>query len=341
MSNTIDGSGHEDRESREGRGTGEGQHAVQPDRYAVIGHPVAHSKSPTIHAAFAKSTGEALRYVHLPAPLNGFEPTVRGFIAGGGRGLNVTVPFKMEAFALADTLSERARAAGAVNTLQMIDVDGTVCIHGDNTDGAGLVRDIEQNLRRPIEGCRVLLLGAGGAARGVILPLLDRRPRQLTIVNRTAARAFELRDRFAEHAKRQGCQFDAGGVAPVAAPYDIVVNATSGSLSGDVPVFGDGAIGPSTLVYDMMYGAEPTVFMRHATALGAIAHDGLGMLVEQAAESFLLWRGRLPEGQPVLAILRERTKAPNNAPNNAHRNALGNAPESAPQNAPEKDVKPA
>lgn len=326
MSNTRDGGGREDRQSRDNPID---QQHIGVDRYAVIGHPVAHSKSPTIHAAFAKTTGETLRYVHLPAPLDGFEATVRGFIAGGGRGLNVTVPFKMEAFALSDTLSDRARAAGAVNTLKMIDVDGNVRIHGDNTDGAGLVRDIERNLHRSIEGCRVLLLGAGGAARGVIQPLLDCRPQQLTIVNRTTARADELRERFADHAALRACRFDVGTLEPVAVPYDIVINATSGSLSGDLPPFGDGTIGPGTLVYDMMYAAEPTVFMRHALALGAAAHDGLGMLVEQAAESFFLWRGVLPEGQPVLAMLRgQAPKSPV-------------AAQSSPQRAPIDDTKPA
>ncbi|QCP51057.1 shikimate dehydrogenase [Trinickia violacea] len=276
------------------------------DLYAVIGNPVAHSKSPFIHARFAEQTGEPLDYRHLLAPLDGFVDHVRAFIAEGGSGLNVTVPFKLEAHALADRLSPRAAAAGAVNTLRF-DVDG---IYGDNTDGVGLVRDIEANLGVSLKDSRVLLLGAGGAARGVVLPMLDRAPRALTIVNRTAAKAEALVEQFAEAAGQAGCELTGGGAHAVGPhPYDVIVNATAGSLDASLPECDDSAFGGGTLAYDMMYGAQPTVFMRHAQALGARAADGLGMLVEQAAESFFVWRGVRPDGAPVLAALREMLSA--------------------------------
>ncbi|MEJ8795321.1 shikimate dehydrogenase [Trinickia caryophylli] len=269
--------------------------------YAVIGNPVAHSKSPFIHARFAEQTGEPVEYRHLLGPLGRFEETVRAFIAAGGRGLNVTVPFKLEAHALADKHSARAAAAGAVNTLRF---DGD-SIYGENTDGVGLVRDIESNLGVPLAGARILVLGAGGAARGVVLPMLERSPAALAIVNRTASKADELVAQFAGAAQRAGCALTGGGpnvVEPRA--YDIVVNATAGSLDAALPECDSRAFGAHTLAYDMMYGAEPTVFMRHAESLGARAADGLGMLVEQAAESFFVWRAVRPASAPVLAELR-------------------------------------
>lgn len=271
------------------------------DRYAVIGNPIAHSKSPSIHAQFAQQTGERIVYDRVLAPADGFVAAVREFMATGGRGMNVTVPFKLEAHALADRLSPRAAAAGAVNTLRF-DADG---IFGDNTDGFGLVRDIEVNLGVPLAGARLLLLGAGGAARGVVLPMLTRGPRELTIVNRTAAKADALVEQFADAARDVGCTLTGGGpqlIAPRA--YDVIVNATAGSLDAALPECDDRAFGAGTLAYDMMYGAQPTVFMRHAQSLGARAADGLGMLVEQAAESFYVWRGVRPDSAPVLAALR-------------------------------------
>jgi shikimate dehydrogenase len=277
------------------------------DRYAVIGNPIAHSKSPIIHARFAAQTGESIEYTHLLAPLDGFVSNVRAFIEAGGRGLNVTVPFKLEAHALATQLSPRAAAAGAVNTLRFEAGE----IHGDNTDGFGLVRDIEVNLATPLKGARILLLGAGGAARGVVLPMLERAPQALTIVNRTAAKASALVDQFAAAAQAAGCRLTGGGATDIEpGAYDIVINATAGSLDDALPDCDDGAFGGGTLAYDMMYGAQPTVFMRHAEALGARAADGLGMLVEQAAESFYIWRGVRPEGAPVLAELRQMLSAP-------------------------------
>ena len=277
------------------------------DRYAVIGNPIGHSKSPFIHARFAEQTGEAIEYTHLLAPLDGFVPHVRAFIEAGGRGLNVTVPFKLEAHALATKLSPRAAAAGAVNTLRF-EADE---VHGDNTDGFGLVRDIEVNLATPLKGARILLLGAGGAARGVVLPMLERAPHTLTIANRTAEKAKELVDQFGDAAREAGCRLTGGGVTSIdPGTYDVIINATAGSLDGALPEFDDGAFGSGTLAYDMMYGAQPTVFMQHAQTLGARAADGLGMLVEQAAESFYVWRGVRPNGAPVLAELRRILAAP-------------------------------
>ncbi|MCP1118325.1 shikimate dehydrogenase [Robbsia andropogonis] len=322
-----------------------GQPIMDVDRYLVVGHPIAHSKSPEIHAAFAKATGHALHYDRLLAPLDGFADAVRSFAAAGGRGMNVTVPFKLEAHALADTLTPRAAAAGAVNTLRFLREGDTVRIEGDNTDGAGLVQDIEINLGCPFAGKRVLLLGAGGAARGVILPILERGPRQLHIANRTLQRAHALRDHFAADAvaryvvlealeASQLLPFDAAVVPSAsdrspasmtgateagtaaaldvasasAARYDIVINGTSSSLGGALPDLPAGAIGAGTLVYDMMYGAALTPFLLASRAAGADIADGLGMLVEQAAESFLSWRGVRPDGRPVLTALRARLK---------------------------------
>ncbi|HTI16903.1 MAG TPA: shikimate dehydrogenase [Trinickia sp.] len=269
--------------------------------YAVVGNPIAHSKSPFIHARFAQQTGERIEYRPLLAPLDGFAQTVRTFRAAGGQGLNVTVPFKLEAHSLADKLSARAAAAGAVNTLRF---DGER-IYGDNTDGVGLVRDIEANLGVHFAGARVLLLGAGGAARGVVLPMLERGPRALAIVNRTAAKAEALVAQFEDAAREAGCALMGGGPAVVEPqPYDIIINATAGSLEAALPECDDRAFGRQTLAYDMMYGAQPTVFMQHAQTLGARVADGLGMLVEQAAESFFIWRAVRPASAPVLAELR-------------------------------------
>ena len=268
------------------------------DRYAVAGNPVAHSRSPYIHAAFARQTGQDIEYRRLLLPVDGFAEGARVFFANGGKGMNVTVPFKLDAHALADRLSPRAHAAGAVNTLAL-NADGTLL--GDNTDGAGLVRDIRANLGWPIAGARVLLIGAGGAARGVVGPLLAEAPADLLVVNRTAARAVELAALFsAEGPVRAGVPEQAAGQV-----FDLVINASSAGLSGEVPALPQGTIGPQTRCYDMVYGNEPTPFLRAAAAQGAVAlADGLGMLVEQAAESFHLWRGLRPDTAPVIASLR-------------------------------------
>lgn len=268
----------------------------QCDRYAVIGNPVAHSKSPEIHACFALQTKQSLTYERLLAPRDGFVATVRRFIQEGGRGANVTVPFKLEAHALATVLTERAKAAGAVNTLKF---DGGVIL-GDNTDGAGLVADLVRNAGVPVKNKRVLLLGAGGAARGVILPLLAENPLSLTIANRTFSKAAELAQQFSTRHKT----IHANDFAALREPFDIIVNATSASLVADIPPLAPSVFGSETLAYDMMYGKEPTVFMRFATQHGARARDGFGMLVEQAAESFLLWRNVRPDTTAILAQLR-------------------------------------
>lgn len=271
-----------------------------PDRYAVIGNPIAHSKSPDIHARFAAQTGQNIRYERLLAPLDGFAQTVRELIEQGGKGANVTVPFKLEAYALATSLTERAEAAGAVNTLKF---DARVIV-GDNTDGVGLVTDIMRNAGVGIEGKRILLLGAGGAARGVILPLLGQHPAELVIANRTVEKAAELASRFVQRVPVSGCGFEA-----VQNPFDIIINATSASLAADLPPIAPSVFGAGALAYDMMYGKDPTVFMRFAAQHGATARDGLGMLVEQAAESFFVWRGVRPDTAPVFAELRASLQA--------------------------------
>jgi shikimate dehydrogenase len=271
------------------------------DRYAVIGNPVEHSRSPWIHARFAGQTGEAIEYGRVLGTIGGFAQDVRAFVAAGGRGMNVTVPFKLEAHAFADSLTPRAAAAGAVNTLRF-DVGGVL---GDNTDGVGLVNDIERNLQVSLRGARVLLLGAGGAARGVMLPLFDCQPAALTIVNRTASKAQQLVDHFTDAAQAVHVRFSGGAADCVeAGPYDVIVNATASSLSAALPECDETSFGPATLAYDMMYSPQPTVFVRHAEKLGAKASDGLGMLVEQAAESFYVWRGVRPDSGAVLAQLR-------------------------------------
>ncbi|MGC7404994.1 shikimate dehydrogenase [Pandoraea pneumonica] len=269
------------------------------DRYAVIGHPVEHSQSPYIHAEFARETAQHLTYERLLAPLDGFAATVRAFIDGGARGANVTVPFKLEAHALADHLTERAQAAGAVNTL-VFDARG---ITGDNTDGVGLVRDIEGALDVSLAARRVLLLGAGGASRGALLPLIAAKPSLVFVANRTVARAEALVARFSDAAGQAGVTLAGGGWEAVPTNFDVVINATAGSLQGDVPPLPRGVYASGALAYDMMYGAHPTVFMTHASAHGAAkVADGLGMLVEQAAEAFAVWRGVRPSSQTTQAV---------------------------------------
>ena len=266
------------------------------DRYAVVGNPVSHSLSPRIHALFARAMGEPLEYSTLEAPLDAFAATMRDFFAGGARGANVTLPFKVEALAFAQSASERAKIAGAANFLAMR--EGRV--DADNTDGAGLVADLERNAGFPIRGRRILMLGAGGAARGVIAPLLARTPSMLVVANRTAARAFELAQRFAALGDIRGADLAA---IPHEA-FDLVVNATSSSVHGERLMLPGHAMAPGALAYDMAYGRSAQAFVAAARAAGFQACDGLGMLVEQAAESFELWRGRRPPTPPVLEELR-------------------------------------
>lgn len=268
------------------------------DKYAVIGHPVAHSKSPQIHAAFAQATGQVMTYERLLAPLDGFDATVHAFAAQGGRGLNVTVPFKLQAFALAHTASDRALAAGACNTLKR---DGAGW-YADNTDGAGIVHDLMHNLEVTLAGRDVLVLGAGGAARGILVPLFAQAPRSITICNRTTAKAEALAATFAA----RGPVRAASPAALAGANFDVVINATSAGLGSDVNLpWPRGLFRPQAFAYDMIYGDVDTVFMLWARAHGATrAADGLGMLVEQAAESFMLWRDVRPDTRSVLAMLR-------------------------------------
>jgi shikimate dehydrogenase len=263
-----------------------------PDRYAVIGHPIAHSKSPWIHAQFARATGEDLSYDAIDAPADGFVAAVEKFRAAGGKGLNVTLPFKQQAFHYCAGSTARAAMAQAVNTL-LLDREQPF---GDNTDGVGLVRDLSVNLGRNVAGAQVLLLGAGGAAQGVIAPLAEAGAGAIVVANRTIARAQSLAARLPGIL---ACGFDALG----GRTFDLVVNATSAGLSGELPRLPKALFRPGALAYDLVYGRD-TEFLAMARAAGAATSDGLGMLVEQAAESFLVWRGVRPATRPVLAALR-------------------------------------
>ncbi|MEZ5541226.1 MAG: shikimate dehydrogenase [Pseudomonadota bacterium] len=268
------------------------------DHYAVLGNPIAHSKSPRIHSLFARQTQQALDYTAILVPLDGFAAAVADFAAAGGKGVNITVPFKEQAWRLAASRSPVAERAGAVNTL-VLHPDGNH--HGDNTDGIGLVRDLRGNHGVTLAASRILLLGAGGAARGVIEPLLDEKPRLLVIANRTADKALELARHFCTLGRIEGCGLD----AVAGQSFDVIINATAASLSGAVPALPDDVVGDTTRCYDMMYGSEPTAFMRWAQARGARqVMDGLGMLVEQAAAAFWLWRGVRPDTAAVIAALR-------------------------------------
>ncbi len=270
----------------------------KPARYAVMGNPVAHSKSPRIHAQFAQQLGHSIEYTAIQVDPGGLAQAVDQFRANGGLGLNITVPFKLDAWRLAGRLSARAELAGAVNTLRF-EADGA--LYGDNTDGAGLVRDITGNLGVTLAGKAVLLLGAGGAARGIVGPLLEEKPARLVIANRTVPRARELAEIFSGQGEIEVCGFE----ALAGRCFDIVINATSASLHDEVPPLPDGLFSPGALAYDLMYADAPTAFLRWAGAHGASRlADGLGMLVEQAAESFFIWRGVRPATAPVIVALR-------------------------------------
>lgn len=271
------------------------------DRYAVVGNPVAHSKSPFIHAQFARQTGEDIEYGRILAPRDGFRATVDAFRGAGGRGLNVTVPFKLEAYALATWCSDPALDAEAVNVLKFVEDR----IEGYNTDGVGLVRDLESNLGFPIAGRRVLLMGAGGAAQGALGPLLSASPSALAIGNRTAEKAQRLAARFTRSGRFPRARPIGSDYATLAGQeFDLVVNATSASLSDTVPALPAGVFAPGSMAYDMMYGKGLTPFLQLARAQGAgRLADGIGMLVEQAAESFLIWRGVRPRTDEVIAQL--------------------------------------
>ncbi len=274
-----------------------------PKKFAVIGNPVAHSKSPFIHAAFSAQTGIALEYARICAPLDDFEATVEAFFATGGSGLNITVPFKERAWAMAaNGLSERARLAGAVNTLWQENGQ----IKGCNTDGVGLLTDLRRQLADP-DGKRVLLIGAGGAAKGVTFPLLQAGCSHLHIINRTAQRALELREAITAHHPDVAGRLSAGSLDALDGAWDIVINATSSSIEDQAPAVGGLVFAPDALAYDMFYAAQPTAFMRFASATGAArVADGLGMLAGQAAVSFQIWNGVMPDIEPVLTALRQQ-----------------------------------
>jgi len=274
------------------------------DNYAVMGNPISHSWSPQIHAAFAQQTGQRIVYTATQVDPGGFGQAVGNFFANGGKGLNITVPFKTEAWKLAGELGPEARQAGAVNTLLM-NAEGVLT--GRNTDGTGLVRDILHNHGGSIAGKRILLVGAGGAARGVLQPLLTEAPAQLLIVNRTAGRAHELAADFNISDNKQKLVTGGGFDDLAGQTFDLIINATAASLQGEVPPLPDETCTTNTWCYDMMYSAGPTPFMRWAEQHGAEKSvDGLGMLVEQAAESFFYWRGVRPETGPVIQAIRAR-----------------------------------
>jgi shikimate dehydrogenase len=274
--------------------------SAAPDPYGVVGHPVGHSLSPFIHGLFARETGQAMSYRLYdvsPAEFTGF---VAGFFDRGGRGLNVTVPHKVTAVEAANELTSRAAHAAAVNTLALRD-DGTIL--GENTDGVGLVRDLCDNLGLVVTNRRILVIGAGGATRGILAPLLGLSPTIVVIANRTPERAQALAAAFTDLGSTQGVGFDGVGEQP----FDLVINATSSSLSGEIPPLPPSAIGPGTVCYDLAYGRAATAFVDWARSRGcAQALQGWGMLVEQAAESFRVWRGVRPPTGKVLAALRER-----------------------------------
>lgn len=274
--------------------------STAPDRYAVAGNPVAHSRSPHIHSLFAKQTGQALDYERLLCPLDAFVPTVKAFATSGAKGCNVTVPFKFEAFELAAQRSPRAELAQAANTLRF-DEGGWLA---DNTDGVGLVRDITVNAGVPLAGRRVLLLGAGGASAGVLGPLIEARPAEIVMANRTVEKAQAIVARHTDWAAQHGVQLSARGLTDAGTGFDVFINGTAASLAGSGVPVGPEVLHPGSLALDMMYGPAAQAFLDWARAHGAVARDGLGMLVEQAAESFALWRGVRPDTAPVLAEMR-------------------------------------
>jgi shikimate dehydrogenase len=274
-----------------------------PDEYAVMGNPVSHSKSPQIHTLFAEQTGQHIRYRAIQVDPGGFEQAVGNFFAAGGKGLNITVPFKQEAWQLTNQCSERAQLAGAVNTLKPLPNNE---LFGDNTDGIGLVRDLTDNLGITLKDQRLLLIGAGGAARGVIAPLLETHPARLVLANRTADRAHDLASYFANQLA-QFKNIEARSFDDLEdESFNVVINATSASLSGDLPPVPASAVNQAEMVYDMMYAAQPTAFLQWAQQQGAKqVSDGMGMLVEQAAESFFIWRNVKPETARVIKTVRD------------------------------------
>lgn len=270
---------------------------AKPDSYGVMGNPIGHSRSPQIHAQFARQTGQHLTYEAILVDLGGLEQAVGNFQGSGGKGLNITVPFKEDAFRLVDDLSLRAKRAQAVNTIKIRE-DGSLL--GENTDGVGLVRDLTDNLKFPIKDKNILVLGAGGAVRGVLAPLLSNDPVKLILANRTVSKAEALAISFGDLGVVAASSFER-----LSGPFDLIINGTAASLAGELPPLPDGLVTSDTLCYDMMYSAEPTPFMLWGSAQGAgRVADGLGMLVEQAAESFKIWRGAEPDTGSVIAAIR-------------------------------------
>jgi shikimate dehydrogenase len=264
------------------------------DRYGVMGYPVSHSRSPVIHKLFALQTGENIQYELLQVSPEKLDIAIRQFQRTAGKGLNITVPHKSEVAKLVDHMSDRAATAGAVNTLTFCDGE----IHGDNTDGIGLLRDLTVNLGLSLEGSRILILGAGGATRGIVGPLLEMQPTSIQIANRTLGKAQALTDHFSQSGNVSACRFNA---VPVTEQYDLIINATSAGVKGESPPYPAAAISESTFCYDLSYGLKPTPFSVWARESGAARSVmGWGMLVEQAAESFKLWRGIRPDTSPVL-----------------------------------------
>jgi len=272
------------------------------DDYAVMGNPISHSKSPSIHTLFAEQTQQSILYTAIHVDLGGFKQAVGNFAATGGKGLNITVPFKQEAWELVSKRSERAERAGAVNTIKIEDEK----LFGDNTDGIGLVNDLTKNHSIDLKDKNILLMGAGGAARGVLIPLLKQNPALLFIANRTPDKAKDLADDFSDAGNVNGGGYD----AITDLKFDVVINATTASLQGDLPPLPDTLLNDNASCYDMMYSAKPTLFMQWATSHNAEkVLDGLGMLVEQAAESFFIWRGVKPETKSVIVKLRKELQA--------------------------------
>ncbi len=273
------------------------------DRYAVFGNPIAHSKSPQIHTLFAQQTKQSLTYTAELAEIGQFELAVRNFINNNGKGLNITVPFKEDAWRIASERSERAQRAGAVNTLSLLP-DGH--LFGDTTDGVGLVRDLMQNHKITLTDKDILVIGAGGAVRGVLESILEQNPKSLLITNRTAHKAVQLADDFSDIGNIRGCGLTDTGSTYNHNDFDIVINGTSASLQGDLPALPDSIFRKNSCSYDMMYAKQETPFMQWSASCGAEnIYDGLGMLVEQAAESFFLWRKVKPETAPVIEQIRQ------------------------------------
>ena len=272
------------------------------DRYAVFGNPIAHSKSPQIHTLFAQQTKQSLTYTAELAEIGQFEPAVRNFINNNGKGLNITVPFKEDAWKIASKRSERAQRAGAVNTLSLLP-DGS--LYGDTTDGVGLVRDLMQNHKITLTDKDILVIGAGGAVRGVLESILEQNPKSLLITNRTAHKAVRLADDFSDMGNIRGCGLDDTESTYSHGNFDIVINGTSASLQGDLPALPESIFKKNSCSYDMMYAKQETPFMQWSASCGAEnISDGLGMLVEQAAESFYLWRQVRPETASVIEQIR-------------------------------------